>query len=380
MTRATRRLALLTTSLSWGGAQVQLVRLARELKRRGWDVGVMSMLKPELFGEELEATGIRVVSLGMRRGAADFGALARAVAILRRWRPTILCSFLYHANVLGRLAGRIAAVPVIVSSIRNENFGGRGRDRIVRLTNWASDAVTTNSRLAATRLVERRVVKQDRVRVIPNSIAVSEFDRDSESRVRLRRDLRVRDGDFFWLAVGRLEEAKDYPTLLAAVQRLAAGNRPAVVRVAGDGPLRSALESRVRDLGLESRVVFLGARRDCPALYGAADGFVLSSSWEGLPNVVMEALATGTPVVASRVGGVGELVEDGMSGHLVPPRDPAALADAMANLMDTPLDERVRMGLRGRAHMEREFGVEPVTDMWESLYEDLYGRARKEAV
>jgi glycosyltransferase involved in cell wall biosynthesis len=380
VTRANRRLVLLTTSLSWGGAQVQLVRLARELKRRGWDVGIISMLEPELFSEELESTGIRVASLKMQRGSADLGALARAVVILRRWRPAVLCSFLYHANLLGRVAGRLAGIPVIVSSIRNENFGGSTRDRIVRLTNWASHAVTTNSRLAATKLAERRVVAGDRVRVIPNSIIVSEFERDPDERYRLRGELGVGEDEFLWVAVGRLDMAKDYPTLLAAVERLVAAGQPTALRVAGDGPLRGALEVQVRDLGLEERVAFLGPRRDCPALYGAADGFVLSSLWEGLPNVIMEALAAGTPVVATRVGGVGELVEDGQSGFLVPPRDAPALVDAMRRLMDTPVEERMRMGLRGRAHMEREYGVESITDMWESLYEDLYGRVTKEAV
>jgi glycosyltransferase involved in cell wall biosynthesis len=380
VTRANRRLVLLTTSLSWGGAQVQLVRLARELKRRGWDVGIISMLEPELFSEELESTGIRVASLKMQRGSADLGALARAVVILRRWRPAVLCSFLYHANLLGRVAGRLAGIPVIVSSIRNENFGGSTRDRIVRLTNWASHAVTTNSRLAATKLAERRVVAGDRVRVIPNSIVVSEFERDPDERYRLRGELGVGEDEFLWVAVGRLDMAKDYPTLLAAVERLVAAGQPTALRVAGDGPLRGALEVQVRDLGLEERVAFLGPRRDCPALYGAADGFVLSSLWEGLPNVIMEALAAGTPVVATRVGGVGELVEDGQSGFLVPPRDAPALVDAMRRLMDTPVEERMRMGLRGRAHMEREYGVESITDMWESLYEDLYGRVTKEAV
>jgi glycosyltransferase involved in cell wall biosynthesis len=338
------------------------------------------MLEPELFSDELKRAGIRVASLGMQRGAADLGALTRALAVLRQWRPTVLCSFLYHANLLGRVAGRIVGVPVIVSSIRNENFGGSRRDLVVRLTNWASHAVTTNSRLAARKLAERRVVAEDRLRVIPNSIVVSEFERDPDERAVLRGELGLQEDEFLWLAVGRLDVAKDYPTLLAAVERLLAASVPASVRVAGDGPLRSALEGRVRELGLEDRVAFLGARRDCPALVGAADGFVLSSLWEGLPNVVMEALAAGTPVVATQVGGVGELVEDGRSGYMVPPRDPAALADAMRRLMDAPLEERVRMGLRGRAHMEREYGVEPITDMWESLYEDLYARVTKEAV
>lgn len=369
-----RRLAFLITSLSWGGAQVQLVRLARELKLRGWDVRVISMLEPGVFAEELHQAGIPVDSLGMNRGVPAPSGIFKAGSILRRWNPTVLCSFMYHANLLGRAAGRLVRVPVIVSSIRNENLGNRMRERIDRLTNWASDAITTNSRLAAAGLTQRGVVAPGRLLVIPNSIQVDRYAGDPEERARQRAELGLRDDEFLWLSVGRLEKDKDHENLVAAMRLLdEKGIRPPVL-VAGEGPERETLEAATASLNLQERVKFLGTRRDLRSLYGAADGFVLPSRREGLPNVIMEALASGTPVVASRVGGVPELIRDGDTGFLVPPRDTGALAAAMTRLMETPPAQRREMGERGRRHVEENFSVGAVTDEWESLFQGLARR------
>ena len=145
--------------------------------------------------------------------------------------------------------------------------------------------------------------------------------------------------------------------------------------VAGQGSLREDLENQVRSMGMEGRVKFLGLRRDVPRLLAAADGFVLASAWEGLPNVVMEALAASIPVVATRVGGVPELVLDGKSGFTVPPKDPDALAQAMLRLMALPREIRFRMGQTGRAYVEAHYGLENVVNQWEKLFlECLRGR------
>jgi glycosyltransferase involved in cell wall biosynthesis len=374
MTHHPRRLAFLITSLSWGGAQVQLVRLARELKLRGWDVRVVSMLEPGVFADELHQADIPVDSLFMSRGVPAPSGIFKLASILHRWNPTVLCSFMYHANLLGRAAGRLVGVPVIVSSIRNENLGNRMRERIDRLTNWASDAITTNSTLAAAGLTQRGVVAPGRLLVIPNSIQVDRYAKNPGIRPRQRLELGIGNDEFLWLSVGRLEQDKDHENLLAAMGLLDGKGIRASVRVAGEGPDRDRLEAAAAELNLQDRVKFLGTLRDLRPLYHAADGFVLPSRREGLPNVIMEALASGLPVVASRVGGVPELVHEGESGILVPPRDAEALAAAMRRLMDTPVARRREMGARGRRHVEENFGVGAVTDQWESLFQELARR------
>lgn len=332
------------------------------------------MLPPQAFTQELITAGIPLVTLNMRRGVPDPRAVFRLIKILRQWRPDILTSFMYHANLLGRITGHMAGVPIVVSSIRNENFGGPHRERVLRLTDWMGDITTTNSRLAADNLVKRGVVPAERMRVIPNGLILDKFFANGAERTRVRKQLGVEEDEFLWLAVGRLEEQKDYPSLLRAFQILSLDNSKSQLRVAGQGPLLENLKQQTIGLGISDRAIFLGLRRDIPCLLDAADGLVLSSAWEGLPNAVMEALAAGKPVVATRVGGVPELVEDGESGFLVPPKNPKALAQAMLRLMNLSPEERRRMGEFGRRRMERDYSLERVVDQWEALYRDLLER------
>jgi len=364
----------LITGLAYGGAETQLVNLATSLKKRGWEVRVVSMLPPQAFTEELKEAGIPLSTLNMRRGVADPRAVFGLVKMLREWRPQILTSFMFHANLLGRIAGRLAGVPIVVSSIRNENFGGPRRDRMLRMTDWMGQISTTNSNLAADKLVKRGVVPRERIHVIPNGLVLDKFTVKNSSRTEFRQQLGITERDFLWLAVGRLEEQKDYSNLLQAFKIIIQDGHEAQLRVAGQGPLLENLQRQSINLGISGRVVFLGLRRDIPLLLDAADGFVLSSAWEGLPNVVMEAMAAAKPVVATSVGGVPELVQEGVNGYIVPPGDSEALAVAMVKMMALPEADRWAMGRAGRAHIEANYSLERVVDQWEELYRQLLQR------
>lgn len=364
----------LTTGLGYGGAETQLVRLASCLKGRNWEVRVVCMLPADYYAHELQEVGIPVVSLGMRRGVPDPRAVFRLIGILRRERPLILTTFMYHANLLGRLAGHLSGVPVVISSIRNENFGSGLRDRIMRFTDALADMTTSNSYLAGEAVVRRGVVPAEKLRVIPNGIDTALYAWTPDIRIRVREELGIAQNSFLWLSVGRLEEQKDYPNLLVAFGRVARKRPESVLCLVGQGSLRQRMEDLVCRLGLEGRVRFLGLRRDVPRLLAGADGFVLASAWEGLPNAVMEALAASVPVVATRVGGVPELVIEGKSGFMVPPKAPDALADAMLRLMSLPSHARRQMGQFGRSHVEARYGLERVVDQWEALYKELLER------
>ncbi len=363
-------LVFLITGLDYGGAETQLVNLVTRLKERGWDVRVVSMLPPQTFTDELEQAGIPLATLNMRRGVADPRAVFRLVKMLREWKPWILTSFMFHANLLGRIAGRLAGVPINISSVRTENMGGALRERVMRLTDWMGDITITNCRIVADSLTKQGVVPAERVCVIPNGLVLDKFVVTNSNKQEVRRDLGVAEEDFLWLAVGRLEEPKDYPNLLQAF-RIVVNKYEAQLYVAGQGSLTEDLERQAIKLGISDRVVFLGLRRDIPQLLEAADGFVLSSAWEGLPNTVMEAMAAAKPVVATNVGGVPELVQDGKTGYIVPPRNPEALALAMEKMMALSHEERSEMGKAGRAHIEANYSLERVVDQWEELYKEL---------
>jgi glycosyltransferase involved in cell wall biosynthesis len=195
----------------------------------------------------------------------------------------------------------------------------------------------------------------------------------ADARESVRRSLGL-GREFVWLAVGRFEIQKDYPNMLRAFARVHEGVSTAVLLLAGRGSLQAETEALARELGLAASVRFLGVRNDIPELLNAADGYVMSSAWEGMPMVLLEAAAAGLPIVATGVGGNHEVVWEGESGFLVPPRDADALALAMRRLMELPEVQRRDMGERGREHVQSQYGLKRTVGCWESLYYEVLAR------
>jgi glycosyltransferase involved in cell wall biosynthesis len=369
------RITLLVTGLASGGAEKQFVALSRHLTACGWDTEVISLLPAtrqspitQQFVGELEESGIPLWSLGFQKGPAVAPGLAALFRRLRRRRPQILCTFMFHANVCGKLVGRLAGVPVIVSSIRNERFGARWKDHAEACTERLCDVTVVNSESVAASLHARGVLHRDRCRVIPNAIDFSPFvGRPSSVRAATRRDLGLSDDVFTWLVVSRLDPHKDHASLLRAVARLRRHAPPLRLLVAGDGVLRDPLRGLCRELSLDDTVSWLGFRDDVPNLIAASDASVLASRWEGSPNVVLEALAGGLPVVATDVGGNRDLVVEGTSGFLLPPGDDAALAAAMERVMRLSPEIRTRMGAEGHRFVLRRHDAGTVLEQWRSL-------------
>lgn len=358
---------ILTTGLAYGGAETQLVRLALRLKARGWDLSVISMTPPRAYVEELEAAGIPVYSLKIRRKILDPRPILGLVRLIRSQQPDIVHSFMVHANLLARLVRPLAPVPVLICSARNTDEGGRFRELLYRLTDPLCDITTQVSQSGMERYVQIGAVPKSKIRYIPNGIDADRFCPDPEVRKRMREELGLGD-TFVWLAVGRFDPQKDYPNMLRAFSHVIKMNPNTLLIIVGDGPLRPAMEELAQDLSLKDCVRFLGIRRDMPEVMNAADGYVISSSWEGMANVLLEASATGLPIVATDVGGNCEVVEDGETGFLVPSEDPGALAGAMLNLMGLSEEERRRMGEAGRGYIDATYSMDRMVDMWVDLY------------
>jgi glycosyltransferase involved in cell wall biosynthesis len=363
----TERVVLLTTNLARGGAEKQVALLAQALRGRGWAVEVVSLVEPTAFGPELTAAGVSVHSVGMRPGRANAFDAARLASILRRLRPVVLHTHLFHANLAGRLARLIFPIPRVIGTLhsvaesRRDSKDAAGRDFVYRVTDALSDRTVAVSNAVAARHAAARAVSPRKLKVIPNGVDTTEFQPDASARARLRAELGITD-EFLWLAAGRLIWKKDYPTLLRAMERLPHG----LLCIAGAGPLEGEL--RAQAVGLGTRVRFLGARGDLPALMNAADGLALSSVVEGLPMVLLEAAASGLPCVAASAGGVEEVVVDGETGYLVPSGDPEALAASMARLMEMPPESRAALGRSARKRALERYDIRRVVEQWEALY------------
>ena len=359
--------------MGMGGADQQLLSAAEMLRARGWDARIVSLTTLGPMGLQARQRGIPTDSLEMPRGVPDPRGLARLARLLRSWKPDILHSHMVHANLMARMLRLVAPVPVLVSTIHSIQDGGRTRILGYRLTDRLADCTTIVSETAAERYLTLGAVSRERLRVIPNGVDTGRFRPLPEAGARLRRELGLGDA-FAWLAVGRFELAKDYPNMLAAFAAVVARRPDTVLLLVGRGSLQPQTEELVESLGLRERVRFLGVRRDVPELMSAADGYVLSSAWEGMPVVLLEAGAAGIPIVATAVGGNREVVREEETGFVVPPRDPAALAAAMLRLAELPSEQRLRLGERGREHIEERYALPHIIDLWEEMYRDLLAR------
>jgi glycosyltransferase involved in cell wall biosynthesis len=365
------RVTYITTGLAYGGAETQIKELATRLQRRGWKISIASMLPPIAYVEELEAAGICVYNLRMRRKLPDPRALVRLAVIVRRVRPHVVHAHMIHANLLARITRLFASIPVLICTAHNIIEGGRARELAYRLTDPLADLTTQVSEVGKQRYIQVGAVPPHKIVYIPNGIDTSRFQPNPMVRQAVREQLGCAPDAFVWLTVGRLEPVKNHLGLLSAFREVAAVHPNARLLIAGQGSLQAATEQRIVELGLADRVRLLGLRRDIPDLLNAADAFVLPSLWEGMPLTLLEASATALPIVATDVGGNSEVVLDGKTGYLVPPQEAKALTQAMLRVMLLSENDRIAMGLAGRAHVVQNFDLERVVDRWEALYREL---------
>ncbi len=362
------------SGLERGGAENQLTAIANGLGLRGWRVTILSYLpfSEHSLSSELRESNIKVLSLNAVGLVRKSFSLLSAFSCVRSQRPDTLVGFMFHGIMTARLPRWLLGVSANVSSVHSERDSAF-RERVLGLTDRMTDAVTVQSESVARQLCRRGVTSPPRVRVIPNSVNLDRFTSDG-SRLGTRKDLGVSDSEFLWLAAGRLAKAKDYPTMLNAFAMLAEKCPQAVLAIAGDGPLRGEIRALVQRLGLVERVRLLGLRRDVPRLMQACDALVLSSAWEGMPVVVLEAMASRRPVVATSVASIPEMLEDGLSGLLVPPGDPEALAEAMSKVVDARPEDRQAMADKAYERVRTTYSEDVVLDQWEELFHELLAK------
>ncbi len=366
------RIAYMLTSLGVGGAERQVIALAERTAARGHAVAIL-VLRPR--GVEEWRTDIEVVYLNMQKNAISLlAALIRARQFLQSFRPEILHSHTFYANMFARALNVIGAAPRVLSTVHNICEGPKWRTYAYRLTDRMSLHTTAVSQAVAMRSINVRAVPQSKCSVITNGIDTLEFSAQPERRSATRSTMRAGES-FVFLAVGRIVPAKDYPSLLHAFDQVHSTFPQTKLWIAGEPgrnapPVRWVSNASERDV--DADVHWLGLRRDIPSLLDAADAFVLSSAWEGMPLVVGEAMAMRKPVIATDVGGVRELT--GETAFIVPPGDADALAAAMLAVLGSPVDGLHAKGWAARARIEALFSIDSKADEMESLYVSLVAR------
>jgi glycosyltransferase involved in cell wall biosynthesis len=362
------QIVYLLTSLGIGGAERLTLALGEHMRERGHAVAVFT-LRPRL--DEEWPTTLPVFRLGMRKTPASFpAATMRARRYLHDLQPELIHSHGFHANIFARLLKLLVVQPKIISTIHNVYEGGGLRMCAYRCTDPLSRRTTAVSEAVAGRFIALRAVPARKCTVIANAIDLAGLSPDHTRRRDTRASFAA-GSNFIWLAAGRLTPAKDYPNLLRAFAHLRGSQPQTQLWIAGEGSEAqlAGLEALAADLGLAHTVRWLGLRRDLPALLDAADGFVLSSAWEGMPLALAEAMAMEKPVVATDVGGVRELV--GETGILVASHDPEQLAEAMRSVMAQAGEDRSARVSAARLRIQQNFSMETRAEEWEFLYRQI---------
>jgi glycosyltransferase involved in cell wall biosynthesis len=351
-----------------GGAERQMIQLARGLRERGWRVSVVALSGTDgNEAAELTESGIGFLSLRMRKGLADPRGWIRFHRWLQRQRPDVVHTHLPHAAWLARWSRLGAPMRVLVDTLHSSSTGTVARRLGFRMSNWLPDKVTAVSQAVAEAHLLARMATAEKLAVVANGVDAGHWRPDAQVRSIVRRELGFED-EFLWLAAGRLDPVKDYPTLLKAMVNVPQRAR---LIIAGGGQLESELRRLSTDLGLVSRVRFLGFAPNVCRLMQAADAFVLCSRWEGLPMALLEAAACGLPAVATNVPGTREAVVDGETGFLAVAGSAEALQSEMTRMMRLTPQERRAMGERARELVEEHFSLDKVLDRWEQHYVDL---------
>jgi glycosyltransferase involved in cell wall biosynthesis len=357
----------LIPTLDRSGAEKQMVLLATGLPRDRFRVEVAALTRLGPLEGELKDAGLPVTLIGKRLKVDPF-ALGRLVRFMKAKKFDVVQTWIFAANVYGRVAARRAGVPVVVTAeMAVDLWKGKGQLAIDRRLAMWTDKVVGNSD-AVVDFYRKAGVPDDRLAMIHSGIADEEPPDVDPAAVRA--EFGFAPGCPLAIFIGRLAAQKAVDDLLSALDLLQHTEPELRTLIVGDGPLRDQLKARAHAFTLDASVKFLGHREDVPRLLAASDLLVLPSLYEGLPNVVLEAMRFRKPVVATAAPGTTEVVVDGATGRLVPMRDFVALARGIRELIRDP-ETAHRMGEAGRVRAEAEFRAETMVERFASLYEEI---------
>lgn len=370
------RVVMLIESLATGGAEIFTTALASSLDRRRFDVTVcVTRHDGVMRTQELVDAGVRVLRLN-RRHTAAVGAWAPLMRLVRRESTDILHGHMFGSNAWAAVLGKLMRVPVVVATEHSWSYQGKPLRKLIdgRVIGRLASAFVAVSPVDAKRMVEIERVPVDKVRLIETSLPRpgGAAGRDG---ARFRRDVDIPEAVPLVGCVAALVPTKALHILLEAFVLVRRDVPDAHLVVAGEGPERASLQAHADRLGLSRFVRLSGLRSDVPDLLDACDVFALSSDNEGSPLAVIEAMDAGCAVVATRVGGVPHLLDQGAAGVLVPRRDAGAMGRGISELLRDP-EAAHALGSRARKRVAAVYTLEHATRRWETLYEELVGAVR----
>jgi glycosyltransferase involved in cell wall biosynthesis len=378
------RIVIIITGLNTGGAEAMLLKVLERLDRRRFSPHVFSLGSLGDLAPRIQALGIPVEALGMRPQFPSPFAFSRLVWRLKKLRPDVVHTWMYHADLLGGLAARMAGVPAIGWGIHHSNLDAgktKASTRAVvwlcaRLSRWVPDSILCCAH-AAQAVHQRIGYAAEKMVVIPNGFDLSRFNPDAGARLSVRQELGLAPDTLLVGLIGRFDPQKNHAGFVEAAAALHR-QMPAVHFVLAGKDVNSAnaeLMAAIQQAQLVSVIHLLDVRQDIPRLMAALDVLASSSYGEAFPNVLGEAMACGVPCMVTDVGDSALIVGD--TGRVVASGDMAGLAAALQELLSLPVEERTSLGKRARARVAAHFEMGQVIRQYEAFYEELADIGRK---
>lgn len=365
------RVLQVVPSFALGGAERMAVHLMTKLSSQKFEIAAISMYDPvgTDLEELLDKRKIPVFYLGKKLGF-DMKMYWRIFRVICKYKPDVVHT---HLSVLRYLLPILIFKNIKVKIHTVHNIAEKEVDSFGKFVHGLAFIVGVVPVSIAKEVAQSmdKVYGVGNTPLIPNGIPLETYAVSKVGRSQWRKSEGIGEEELLFVIVGRLSKQKNHSLLLDAFSKMENINKKKRLLIVGDGELRQSLQEQVKSLNLEKEVLFLGMRTDIPEVLEASDVFVLSSSWEGNPLTVMEAMAAGKTVVSTAVGGVPELVVDGLTGLLVPAENPIALTEA---LNKTLLDEelRGRLGLEAAKYAQEHFSDLSMTKKYEQLYEKTF--------
>ena len=372
--KPTIKIVFVITSTGVGGAEKMLYHTSILLDPARYCTSICSLKEKGEIARDMEEAGVEVHCLTMADGDqfggwfASLTALFRLTRYLLQMRPTIVHSFLFRANILSRIAAFFARVPLVISSVRVMGGEKKYYLTVEKITSFLVDHYITVSESVKDHLIRKANLPPEKITTVYNGVTLNGITSGKGGSVPMPFGLEPHD--CVALSVGRLHRQKGYDYLIRAIGTVRREVPTVKVLIAGEGEEENNLKNLVKSLDLTKQIIFTGLCLDVDKIFPFAGLFVLPSLWEGMPNAVLEAMAEAKPVVATRVGGVPELVEDGKTGILVPPGDTEALARALVDLFQDTRKAQ-SLGDAGRERVQRHVSMTAMVAKTDYLYQEL---------
>lgn len=365
------------TGLNTGGAETMLYKLLSNIDRTKFEPMVLSLTDIGSIGKKIEKLGISVKALGMKRGVPDPRFVFRLAAILKKEKPDLVQTWMYHADLIGGLAAKLVRNIPVVWNIRHSNLDPEGNKKTTILTAKACAKLskTIPKKIiccseASFKVHSELGYKEEKMIVIPNGFDLDAFKPDAEARYSVRRALRIPEDAVIIGMVARFDPQKDHKNLINAAGVLCRSNKNIHFILCGNGITNNnkQLANWIQEHNLQVNFHLLGRRADVARITAAFD--IASSSYgEGFPNVVGEAMSCEVPCVVTNVGDSAYIV--GNTGIVVPPKNPLAMAKAWEKLIKLPAEERKILGKLARKRIEDNFEINSVVNRYMELYNQL---------